>query len=209
MSFSQVMLDVAEVRTGKGGDGYAWGGEAWFGDDINRLAIKSEGEGAFDGGLESAEVQVLYTRAIGPYFNLQAGVRQDIGPAPTRTFAALGFEGLAPYWIEVEGAVFLSDKGDLLARLEAYYDQRITQRLVLQPRAEVNLSAQTMRAEGVGSGLVDAEAGLRLRYEIRREFAPYVGISWERKFGQTARLTRLAGDGRGGVRLVTGIRAWF
>lgn len=209
MSFSQVMLDIAEVRVGKGRDGYAFGGEGWFGGDIDRLVVKAEVEGEFDHGVESAELQALYSRAIGPYFNMQAGIRQDIRPKPARTFAVLGFEGLAPYWFEVEGAVFVSDKGDVLARLGGYYDQRITQRLVLQPRAEVNISAQTMRVEGVGAGLVDAEAGLRLRYEVAREFAPYVGVSWERKFGETARLNRAAGDGAHGFRFVAGIRAWF
>ncbi len=209
MTFSQIMLDIAELRIARGREGYVWGAEAWFGGDIHGLTVKSEGEGAFGGSVESAEVQMLYSRAIGPYFNLQAGIRQDIRPKPARTFAVLGVEGLAPYWFEVEGGVFLSDKGDVLVRLGGYYDQRITQRLALQPRMEVNFSAQTMRAEGIGSGLVDAEAGLRLRYEVLREFAPYLGISWERKFGETARQTRSAGDDTGGFAFVAGIRAWF
>jgi copper resistance protein B len=116
---------------------------------------------------------------------------------------------LAPYWFEIEGAAFVSDKGDLLGRIEGYYDQRITQRLVAQPRAEVNLSAQDMRAEGIGSGLVNAELGLRVRYEIVREFAPYVGVAWERKFGETARIARAAGEDTGGFNLVAGVRVWF
>ena len=203
------MFNLAEVQVRNGRDGYRWDGEAWFGGDINRLTVKSEGEGAFREGVEGAEVQALYSRAIGPYFNLQAGVRHDFKPSPTRTYATLGFEGLAPYWFEIEGAAFVSDKGDVLGRLEGYYDQRVTQRLVLQPRVELNLSAQDMRAERIGSGLTDAEVGLRLRYEIRREFAPYVGVSWERKFGDTARFARADGEGTGGFAFVSGIRVWF
>ncbi|KQN19542.1 copper resistance protein CopB [Sphingomonas sp. Leaf33] len=209
MQFSQVMLNLAEVDFRGGRNGYRWDGEAWFGGDINRLAIKSEGEGAFGDRVEGAEIQALYSRAIDPYFNLQAGVRQGIGRGAQRTDAVLGVEGLAPYWFDVEAALFLSDKGDLRARAEGTYDQRITQRLILQPRVEVNWSAQDMRAERIGGGLTDAEAGLRLRYEIAREFAPYVGVAWERRFGRTARYARADDEGTGGVGLVLGVRAWF
>ena len=208
MSFSQLMLNLAEVQFRDGRDGYRWDGEFWYGGDINRLTIKSEGEGTFREDAEG-EVQALYSRAVGPYFNLQAGVRQDFRRGPDRTYATVGFEGLAPYWFDVEGALFLSDRGDVLGRLEGYYDQRMTQRLVLQPRVELNLSAQDVPSSNIGSGVTDAEAGLRLRYEIRREFAPYVGVSWERRFGDTARYSRAAGEGTGGFSLVAGIRAWF
>ncbi|WP_414714464.1 copper resistance protein B [Sphingomonas sp.] len=208
MSFSQLMLNLAEVQFRNGRDGYRWDGEFWYGGDINRLTIKSEGEGTFREDAEG-EVQALYSRAVGPYFNLQAGVRQDFAPGPDRTYAAIGFEGLAPYWFDVEGALFLSDKGDVFGRLEGYYDQRITQRLVLQPRVEFNLSAQDVPLSGLGSGLTDAEAGLRLRYEIKREFAPYVGVSWERQFGDTARFSRARGEGTGGFSFVAGVRTWF
>ena len=208
MSYSQLMLNLAEVQFQNGRDGYRWDGEFWYGGDINRLTIKSEGEGTFREDMEG-EVQALYSRAVGPYFNLQAGIRQDFAAGPDRTYAQLGFEGLAPYWFDVEGALFLSDKGDVFGRLEGYYDQRITQRFVLQPRVELNLSAQDVPSSGLGSGLTDAEAGLRLRYEIKREFAPYVGVSWERRFGDTARYSRAAGEGTGGVSVVAGIRAWF
>lgn len=208
MAFSQVMLDLAEVQVRKGEEGFRWQGAFWYGGDINRLTIKTEGEGEF-GGAAAGEIQALYSRAIGPYFNLQAGLRQDLSPGRDRTYAVLGVEGLAPYWFDVEGAVFLSDKGDVLARLEGYYDQRITQRLILQPRAELNLSAQDIAASRLGGGLTDAELGLRLRYEIVREFAPYVGVSWERQFGDTARYSRAAGDGTGGISFLAGVRAWF
>ena len=208
-SLSQVMLNLAEVRVQRGRDAYHWDGEAWFGGDIHRLTLRSEGEGALGGGVEAAEMQVLYSRAIGPYFNLQAGVRHDFRPGPSRSYAVVGFEGLAPYWFDVEGALFVSDRGDVLARVESTYDQRITQRLILQPRAEANLSAQRVRAPATGAGVTDAELGLRLRYEIMREFAPYVGVAWERRLGRTARMARAAGEDTGGWSAVAGVRGWF
>lgn len=203
--FSKVMVDELEFTTGRGDDGYRWGGEAWIGGDINRLVLKTEGEGASD--LHEAEVQALYSRAIGPYFDVQAGVRHDITPNPSRTYAVAGLEGLAPYWFEVEAHAFLSDKGDLFGRVGASYDQLVTQRLVLQPRAELNIAAQD--APGVAGGLTDLALGLRLRYEIKREFAPYIGISYERKIGGTADLARAAGEDVGGTRFMFGLRAWF
>ncbi|HET6525480.1 MULTISPECIES: copper resistance protein B [unclassified Sphingopyxis] len=204
-----ISFNLAEFQARKGRDGFRWDGEAWYGGDINRLTIKSEGEGVFGEGIEGAEVQALYSRAIGPYFNAQAGIRQDLGLGPDRTYATIGFEGLAPYWFEVEGALFLSNKGDLLARLEGYYDQRITQKLILQPMAEVNFALQDVPETGVGSGLSDFELGLRLRYEVVKEFAPYVGVEWAGKVGDTARFARAAGEDASGVSFVMGVRAWF
>ena len=204
-----IVFNLAEYRVQKGADAYRWDGEGWFGGDINRFVVKTEGEGAVRGGVESGEVQALYSRAIGPWFNLQAGVRHDFKPGPSRTYATIGFEGVTPYWFEVEGALFLSDKGDVLGRLEGYYDQRITQNLILQPRVELNFAAQDVPANGIGSGLSDAELGLRLRYEIRREFAPYIGVSWERKIGDSARFARAAGERVQATSLVVGIRTWF
>ncbi|MFA6115529.1 MAG: copper resistance protein B [Sphingomonas sp.] len=209
-SFHQVMFNLAEYQARKGGDGFRWDGEAWLGGDINRLVVKSEGEGAFKGGgVDSAEVQALYSRAIDPYWNLQAGVRYDFKPNPSRTYATIGIEGLAPNWFEIEGALFLSDKGDVLARAEGYYDQRITQRLILQPRVELNFAAQDVPENRIGSGLSNAELGLRLRYEIRREFAPYIGVSYDRKVGDTARYARLDGKNVGTTSFVIGLRSWF
>jgi copper resistance protein B len=208
-TFALVMFNLAEYQPHRGRDGFRWDGEAWYGGDINRLTVKTEGAGAFGNGVDDAEVQALYSRAIDPYFNAQIGVRQDLGRGPKRTYATLGFEGLAPYWFEVEGAVFLSDKGDLLGRLQGYYDQRITQRVVLQPRVELNLAAQDIPASRVGAGLSSAELGLRLRYEIRRQFAPYVGLSWERKVGQTGRYARADGERPTSKGFVAGIRFWF
>ncbi|MFB0874230.1 MULTISPECIES: copper resistance protein B [unclassified Sphingobium] len=209
MAYSQLMVDRLEYRAQKGRDSYHWEGEGWIGGDIDRLAIKSEGEGVVGGALESAEVQALYSRAIDPWWNMIGGVRQDFRPQPERTYATIGIEGLAPYWFEAEGQLFLSHKGDAHLRLEGSYDQRITQRLILQPAVEVNLAAQDVPEIGVGSGLSDIELGLRLRYEIAREFAPYVGVNWERKFGDTARLARAEGERASATSLVMGIRFWF
>jgi len=206
---SMVLFDLAEYRVRDGGDGYRWEGEAWFGGDIDRLLIKTEGEGTFGEPIDDLEVQALYSRAISPFWNAHIGLRHDIVPNPSRTYAVLGVEGMAPYWLHVTGQLFLSDKGDFRARIEGSYDERITQRLIFQPRAEFNLSAQDMPAIGIGSGLSDFELGARLRYEIRKEFAPYVGIEWSRKTGDTARYARLAGEDPGAVDFVIGVRFWF
>ncbi|QYE33574.1 copper resistance protein B (plasmid) [Polymorphobacter sp. PAMC 29334] len=208
-NFYQVMFNLAEFQARQGHDGYRWDGEAWFGGDMNRLWLKTEGDGAFRQGVENAEVQALYSRAVGPYFNLQAGVRHDFQPSPTRTYATVGFEGLAPYMFEVNGALFLSNKGDLLGRLEGYYDQRITQRLILQPRVELNLAAQDVPENRLGAGLTDAELGLRLRYELRRQFAPYVGVSYLAQTGRTANFTRAEGKKPQTTSFVAGVRFWF
>ena len=207
--FRQLIFNLAEGQFRNSRDGYRWDGEAWIGGDLNRLAIKTEGAGDFGRTVDDAEVQLLYSRALAPYVNLQAGLRYDVRPDPSRTYASIGVEALAPYWFDVEGTLFLSDKGDLFARAEAYYDQRITNWVVLQPRAELNFAAQDAPRQGVGSGLSDIELGLRLRYEIRREFAPYIGVSWDKKLGDTARFARAEGEDTGGFSVVTGVRAWF
>ncbi|WP_068874501.1 MULTISPECIES: copper resistance protein B [unclassified Phenylobacterium] len=205
---SKVMLNMSEAVLGSGG-GYHWDLEAWFGGDVNRVVLKTEGEGSWDDGAEEAEGQVLYSRAVGVYTDLQLGVRHDFEPGPQRTYAVLGLETLLPYWFEAEGALFLSEKGELLGRVEGSYDFRLTQRLVLQPRAELNFAAEDVPARGVGSGLTDAEIGLRMRYEIKREFAPYVGVVWSRKVGDTARFARAGGEDVEEARVVAGLRAWF
>jgi len=209
MTYYQVLVNIAEYQVRRGRDGYRWDGEAWIGGDIDRLTIKSEGEGDRGRSLGSGEVQALYSRALDPYWNLQAGIRYDFKPDPSRAYATIGIEGLAPYWFDVEGALFVSNKGDVLARAEAWYDQRVTQFVVLQPRAEANFAMQDVRATGTGSGLNDLELGLRLRYDKSRRFGPYVGVSWERQFGDTARFTRARGDDTGGFSFVTGLRVWF
>jgi copper resistance protein B len=203
-------VDQLEAALRDGRDGYAWEDlHFWYGGDINRLWIKSEGEGEFGGSVERVEVQALWSRAISPFFDLQAGVRSDIRPDPERAYLVLGVQGLAPYWFEVDGAVFVSYRGDVTARFEGEYDQRITQRVILQPRVELDFSLQDVPELGIGSGLSSAEAGLRLRYEIVPEFAPYVGVQYEREFSDTARFSRAAGEDLGGWSLVMGVRAWF
>ncbi len=204
-----LLVNLAEAQIGQGRNGYRWDGEAWLGGDIDRLTVKSEGEGGIGGKTDSAEVQLLYSHAVGPYFDLQAGLRQDIRPTPARTYATIGVEGLAPYAFNIGAAAFLSTTGDLLGRIEGSYDQRLTQRFVLQPRVELNFAAQDVREQRIGAGLTDAEIGLRLRYEIKRELAPYVGLSWERTIGRTASFARQDGEDTGGLKFVAGIRAWF
>jgi copper resistance protein B len=204
-----ILFNLAEYQVRKGADGYRWEGEGWFGGDINRLIVKTEGEGPLGGSNEQAEFQLLYGRAIAPYFNLEAGVRYDVKPNPSRGYAVVGIEGIAPYWFDVGAQLFLSNKGDVLARFEGSYDQRITQKLIVQPRAELNFAAQDVPANGAGSGLSDLELGLRLRYEIKREFAPYIGVEWAKKFGDTARFARIAGEDADVVNFVAGIRFWF
>lgn len=208
-TYHQLLFNLADYQAHRGRNGYRWSSQAWIGGDLDRLVVKSEGEGAIGRSVENADLQALYSRAIDPYWNVQVGLRQAILPGPNRAYAVLSIEGLAPYWVETEASLFLSSKGDLLARAEAYHDLRITERLVLQPRAELNFAAQTVRENRIGAGLSDTELGLRLRYEIAREFAPYVGLSWERRIGRTARLARDAGEEAGGVRFVTGLRFWF
>ncbi|ATC24401.1 MULTISPECIES: copper resistance protein B [Caulobacter] len=204
---SQVMASILERQVRSGADGYRWEGEAWFGGDINRFVVKTEGEGDRK-GVDAGEVQLLYSRAMAPYTDLQFGLRQDVEPK-SRTYLTAGFQTLLPYWVEASGAVFLSNKGNLLARVEGAYDLRLTQRLLLQPRAELNFAAQNIPETETGSGLSTAELGLRLRYEIRREFAPYIGVSYERSVGKTADLARAAGRDVSDTSFVVGLRAWF
>jgi len=207
---SLIMAERLEYRSNNGDELLLWDGQGWVGGDINKLWIKTEGEFKLDETrFEEVEVQALYSRALSPYFDLQAGIRHDLEPGPSRSFAVLGLQGLAPYWFEVDAALFLSDDGDLSARIEAEYELNITQRLILQPRAEFNLNAQDVPEYGLGAGLSTIDAGLRLRYEIQREFAPYIGISWSRAFGDTADFRRASGDKAGSTSFVTGIRFWF
>jgi copper resistance protein B len=203
---SKLQADLLEWAPQR--DRYSWQVEGWYGGDINRFAFKTEGEGQSGEGLEAAEIQLLYSRAMARYTDLQAGVRYDLEPRG-RTYATVGVDALFPYWFEAEGALFLSDKGDLLARAEGSYDFRLTQRLILQPRAELEFAAQDIPESRIGSGLSRGEFGLRLRYEIRREFAPYAGVSYERAFGDTADFVRVHGEKAGSTRLVVGVRAWF
>jgi len=206
---SKVLIDQLEVRIRDGSDGYKWDGEAWYGGDIDKIWVTSEGEGSFGEKPESAEVQALWSHAVDPWFDLQAGLRYDFRPDPQRAYLVLGIQGLAPYWFEIDAAAFVSEKGDLSARFEGEYDLRITQKLILQPRIEFDLALQDVPEMGVGSGLSKAEAGVRLRYEIVPQFAPYVGVEYERAFGDTRDFRRAAGEKTGGLSVLAGVRLWF
>jgi copper resistance protein B len=205
-----LIIDRLEAGFGDGGDIYLWDVQGWSGGDINRFWWKSEGEGEFGGALEEAELQALYSRAVTPFWDVQAGVRQDFRPdGDDTTHLVLGLQGLAPYWFEIDAAAFLSTKGDLTARVEAEYDQRLTQRLILQPRLEIDASASDIPELEIGSGLSSIEAGLRLRYEVRKEFAPYVGVEWSRALGNTADYIDARGGEAEDTRVVVGFKAWF
>lgn len=205
-----LIIDRLEAGFGDGGDTYLWDVQGWSGGDINRFWWKSEGEGEFGGALEEAELQALYSRAVTPFWDVQAGVRQDFRPdGDDTTHLVLGLQGLAPYWFEIDAAAFLSTKGDLTARVEAEYDQRLTQRLILQPRLEIDASASDVPELEIGSGLSSIEAGLRLRYEFRKEFAPYVGVEWSRALGNTADYIEARGGEAEDTRVVVGLKAWF
>ena len=197
-----------ETQLREGRDGYLWDVQGWYGTPTRRLWVKSEGEGERGDKPEDAEVQALYSTAIRPFWDLQAGIRHDFA-GPDTTHAVIGIQGLAPYMFEVDAALFLSTRGDLTARVEAEVDQRITQRLILQPRVEANLSAQDVPELGIGAGIDQIEAGVRLRYEIAREFAPYIGIEQSWRIGQGADFARLRGEDPSVTSLVAGIRFWF
>lgn len=207
MTMHKIVFNLAEVRARD--DGYRWDAHGWFGGDIDRLAVKFEGEGRFGAPVEHGEVQALWSHAIDPYWSLQTGVRHDFGEGPDQSFVAIGIEGLAPYWIDLAASAYVSSHGELRARLEADVDQRITQKLIVQPRLEANFAAQKSARHGIGAGLSTLELGLRLRYEIAKTFAPYVGVSHDRKIGQTAKFARAAGEEARETSLVAGVRFWF
>lgn len=208
MTITKLLIDRAEARVRHGRDGYALDAEGWVGGDVDKLWLKGEVEGAWGDKPERAEAQALWSHAIGPFFDLQAGLRADFQPGG-RARAVLGVQGLAPYWIEVDAAAFVSTKGDITARVKAEHDARITQRVILQPAIELDFALQNISEEEVGAGLSTAEAGLRLRYEINPQFAPYVGVNVERAFGRTRRYLRDEGENATHLSLVFGLRAWF
>lgn len=209
MSAYRVLVDRLEARLQEGEDGYLVDAQAWYGGDIDKLWIKAEGEGAFRGDFEQLEIQALWSHAVGPWFDLQAGVRYDAQDGPDRTHLVLGVQGLAPYWIEIDAAAFLSDKGDVTGVVEAEHDMRITQKLILQPRAELEWSLQDIPAQTIGSGLTHASVGARLRYQVTPLVAPYLGVEYDRSFGDTRDLRRAADERVGGFSFLAGVRAWF
>ena len=154
-------------------------------------------------------MQLLYSRAIAPYWDLQLGWRRDIRPTPTRDWIALGFKGLAPYHFDIDTAIFIGESGRSAFRFDAEYELMLTQKLVLTPEAEINFYSKADAQTEVGSGLADASFGIRLRYEIRREFAPYIGVHWTKKFGGTADFARAAGNDTSDTQFVIGFRAWY
>lgn len=205
-----VLGDRLEYQTNEGSPLLLFDGQGWWGGDRNRLWVKTEIEYDFESDrFEEAELQALWSRPISRYFDFQAGVRHDFEPDPSRSFGVIGIQGLAPYWFEVDANLFVSGGGDVSARLEADYDLLLTQRLILQPRTELNFAVQSVDELGVGSGLSTAELGLRVRYEIRREFAPYIGVTWTRSVGETVDFSRADGEDSGAVSFVAGLRFWF
>jgi copper resistance protein B len=212
--FSLILLDVLEYQRTGSVDGARWDVVGWWGGDWRRLWVKSEGElygGSGAGG--QIDAQVLYGRLVSPFFDLQAGLRveqhREVARDPTRVFAVLGVQGLSPYRFEVEPALFLSNKGKLSGRLTASYDLLLTQRLIAQPRFETEIAAQADREFGVEPGVNSAELGLRLRYEIRRELAPYLGLSYRRTLGETRERVLREGGEPNELQTVVGLRAWF
>ena len=204
-----LMTDRFERQSADDGPSLLWDVQGWYGGDLNKLWIKSEGDYDFDAGeVEEAGVQALWSRAVAPFFDFQAGVRHDTEPDGL-THGVVGIQGLAPYWFEVDAAAFLSEQADLTARLEAEYELLLTQRLVLQPRAELELSAQRIPDLDLGSGVTGLDLGVRLRYEIRREFAPYVGVEWQSALGDTADMAEASGADPSRTAFVAGLRLWF
>jgi copper resistance protein B len=182
--------------------------QAWLGHDLNKLWLKTEGEYA-NSEEQDLEIQALYSRAIAPYWDLQLGVKTDIKPSPSRNWAVIGVQGLAPYFFEIDTALFIGDQGRTALRLSAEYELLITQQLVLSPEIEMNLFGKDDAELGIGSGVSDVSAGLRLRYEIIREFAPYIGVDWRQKLGKTADYARDEGEDTQETQFVIGFRAWF
>jgi len=215
--FGTLIFDQLEWRETDAGSAAGWDAEAWYGGDYNKLWLKTEGQ-YFDGtrrqtgtGSSSLEasLDLLWDRIISRWWNVQAGLRQDFGDGPSRTWGALGLEGVAPYGFDTEATLYLGQEGRSALRLKAEYNLNLTQRLILQPKIEANAYGRADPQRGVGTGLSNADIGLRLRYEFRREFAPYVGLNWSRVFGSTAALFRDEGRDPDDLQFVAGLRVWF
>jgi copper resistance protein B len=206
--FSYVLFNRLEAWDAHPGAGLGWEGQAWIGTDLNRTWLRSEGA-RVAGRTESADLEILYGRSISPWWNLLAGVRHDVAPGQAQNFAALGVVGLAPYKFEVEATAYLGQSGQSAARVEIAYEVLLTNRLIAQPWLEINAYGQDDARRRIGAGLATVEAGLRLRYEITRRFAPYIGIVHERAFGRSAQWRRADGETVDDTRLVAGVRIWF
>lgn len=208
-NFGSLRFDRLESARTRGNSSTAYDLQAWFGRDYDRLVLKGEGD-IYNGEVQDAHTDLLWGHAVAAYWDTQLGVRYDTGTgSDERGWLAFGIQGLAPYWFEVDIAAYVSDEGRTALRLEADYELLLTQKLILQPRVEANLYGRRDAGRALGSGLSDVSAGLRLRYEIRREIAPYIGVEWASKFGSTADYARDAGQETAEVRAVAGVRLWF
>lgn len=202
------LVDRLEAWEADEETGLGWELSSWTGTDLHRLWLRSEGEN-IDGATESADIEALYGRAIARWWDLVAGIRHDFGEGPSQTFAAIGVQGLAPQRFEVAATAYLGESGQLAAQLEAEYDILFTNRLILQGQAAAEFYGEDDPRRGIGSGLSTVEAGLRLRYEFRREFAPYIGVVWEGAYGDTADYREAAFEETDETRVVVGVRVWF
>lgn len=200
-------FDRLEAFHGDHGNGQAWELNGWYGTDLDKLWLRSEGER--EGGQSEGDVEALWSHAVAPYWDTQLGVRHDFGGGPSRQWLAFGVQGLAPYWFELEATAYLGANGRSAARLRAEYELLLTQRLILQPELEANLYGKADPARRIGSGLSDASFGLRLRYEFGRQFAPYLGVVWTRRFGGTAGFAREEHQAVFDRQVVAGFRIWF
>jgi len=208
-SFGTVIFDQLEWRNTQVGSAAAWDAEGWYGGDYNKLWLKTEGQ-YFDGARQlEASADLLWDRIIARWWNLQAGLRQDFGDGPGRTWGALGVEGLAPYGFDMQATLYVGEEGRSALRVKAEYDLYLTQRLIVQPEIEANAYSRADPERSIGTGLSNADLGLRLRYEFRREFAPYVGVDWSRAFGSTAALIRDHGRDANDLQFVAGLKVWF
>lgn len=213
MIFGHVLFNQLEGRSNGPENELRWDGEAWVGTDWNRLWFKSEGffnsegHGKLDDGIH----EVLYDRPIWflRYFDWQLGLRYDGDSSPPRYWGAFGIEGLAPEFFEFEATLYVRDAGHFAARVTGLYDVFLTNRLILQPQFELNFYSKEDRSRAVGRGLSELDAGLRLRYEISRKFAPYMGFAYTQQVGGTGILVRREGDIVYDPRVVFGIRTWY
>lgn len=205
---SLLLFEKLEYQDADDGSALVWDASGWIGGDIDRLWLRSEGERS-NGHTEQAELQALWGHAIGPWWELVGGLRQDFKPGSAQTWAAVGLQGMPFYGLETEITAYYGEGGQSSLRLEADYDILLTNRLILQPTVEANLYGRNDRERGAGSGLGEIEAGLRLRYEFTRQFAPYIGVSWGRLYGNSEDLARDEGEDEEEARLVAGIRLWF
>lgn len=203
-----VLLDELELLDGRDTTDLRWDVGMWAGYSLNKLTVRSEGKRS-GGDTQHAELQFLWTHTVGRWWDVVAGARTDFAPGPGKTWAAFGVQGLAPYRFEVSAKAFVADGGHTAARVEAEYELLITPRLILQPQVELNWYGQADVRRGYGPGLSGGELALRLRYEIRREVAPYVGLVRERLWGDSADIARAAGRDRDDTSLVAGIRLRF